>query len=162
VVVNHVVLFWTSGFESWCVILSHWLWIMVCCSEPVVANHDVLFWASGCETWCAILIPVVVNRDVLWRAKWLWIMMWYAKPSGWESRCAMPNQWFWIVFVMMSQSLLIMVYYAEPVDVNHGVLSWASCCESWFIMLSQWLWIMVSYAERVVVNHGVQFWTSGC
>jgi hypothetical protein len=29
VVVNHGVLCWTSGCESWCVMLSQWLWIMV-------------------------------------------------------------------------------------------------------------------------------------
>ena len=42
-----------------------------------------------------------------------------------------------------------MVSYAEPMDVNHGVLCW-------------WLGIMVCYAEAVVVNHGVLSLTSGC
>ena len=55
-----------------------------------------------------------------------------------------------------------MVIYAEPVVVNHGVLFWASGCESYCVILSQWLWIMVIYAEPVVVNHGVLFWASGC
>jgi hypothetical protein len=63
----------------------------------------------------------------------------------------MANQWLWI-----------MVCYAEPVVVNHGVLCWASDCESWCAMLNQWLCIMVCYAEPVVVNHGVLFWASGC
>jgi hypothetical protein len=48
-----------------------------------------------------------------------------------------------------------MVCYSEPVVVNHGVLCWASGCESWCAMLNQWLCIMVCYAEPVVVNHGV-------
>jgi hypothetical protein len=52
---NNGVVFWASGCESWCVILSQWLWIMVCYAEPVVVNHGVLDWASGCESWCAML-----------------------------------------------------------------------------------------------------------
>jgi hypothetical protein len=55
----------------------------------------------------------------------------------------------------------IMVFYSEPVVVNHGVLFWASGCESCCVILSQWLWIMVCYAELVVVNHGVLCWASG-
>ena len=47
-VVNDCELCWTSGCESWCVILSQWLWIMVSYAEPVVANHVVLCCASGC------------------------------------------------------------------------------------------------------------------
>ena len=52
---KYVLLFWASGFESWWVMLSQWLWIMVCYSEPVVVNHGVLCWASGCESWWAII-----------------------------------------------------------------------------------------------------------
>jgi hypothetical protein len=40
--------------------------------------------------------------------------------SGSESWCAMLNKWLWI-----------MVCYYEPVIVNHGVICWASSCESW-------------------------------
>jgi hypothetical protein len=32
---------WASGYESWCVMLSQWLWIMVCDVEPVVVNQGV-------------------------------------------------------------------------------------------------------------------------
>jgi hypothetical protein len=60
------------------------------------------------------------------------------------------------------QWLRIMVCYAEPVVVSHGVLSWASGCESCCVMLSQWLWIMVYYSEPLVVIHGVLCWASGC
>jgi hypothetical protein len=59
--VNHCVLCWASGCESWCANLSHWLCIMLCYAEPVVVNHYVLFWTSGCESWCIIL------------SQWLWI-----------------------------------------------------------------------------------------
>ena len=93
--------------------------------------------------------------------------------SGCETVCAMLSQWLWI-----------MLYYADPVDGNHGVnavpvgvnhvvLFWASRsesrsaryankCESWWTLLSQWLWIMVCYAEPVVVNHCELCWAGGC
>jgi len=32
-------LYWASYCESWCVMLSQWLWIMVCYSVQVVVNH---------------------------------------------------------------------------------------------------------------------------
>jgi hypothetical protein len=78
--VNHYALFRTSGCESWCIILSQWLCIMVRYAEPVVVNHGVLFWASGCESWCVIL------------SQWLWIMVWYAKDSGCDSWCIMVSK----------------------------------------------------------------------
>jgi hypothetical protein len=56
--------------------------------------------------------------------------------------------------VCWTQWLGIMVFYAEPVIVNHVLLCWASVCESLLFMLSQWLWIMVYDAEPEVVNHG--------
>ena len=164
---NHGVLCWSSGCESWCVKLRQWFWIVVCYSEQVVVKHGELccekwLWImmrypyaepSGWESWRALLRSVVVNCDVLCLEKWLWIMMWYryAEPSGWESWCFMPNQWLWII-----------VIYAEPVVVNHSVLWWVSGCESWIVMLCQRLWIMVCYAEPVVVNHGGLCWASGC
>ena len=46
--VNHGVLYGASGCESWCVILSHWLLVMMCIAEPVAVNHGVLYLASGC------------------------------------------------------------------------------------------------------------------
>ena len=50
VVANHGVLCSVSDCESWCVMLSQWLCILMCYAEPVVVNHGVLFWASGCES----------------------------------------------------------------------------------------------------------------
>jgi hypothetical protein len=56
VVVNHVVLCWVGGCESWCFfMLSQWLWIMVCYDEPVVVNCVELCWTTGCEPWFAML-----------------------------------------------------------------------------------------------------------
>ena len=42
-VVNHGVLHLASGCESWRVILSQWLLIIVFIVEQVVVNHVVLF-----------------------------------------------------------------------------------------------------------------------
>jgi hypothetical protein len=67
-VVNHGVLWWVSGCESWFVMLCQRFWIMVSYAEPGVLNHGELCWASGCESWFIILI------------QWLWIMVSYAEP----------------------------------------------------------------------------------
>jgi hypothetical protein len=48
-VVDHGELCLVSGTESWCVILSQWLLIMVSYDEPVVVNHGLLCFAKGCE-----------------------------------------------------------------------------------------------------------------
>jgi hypothetical protein len=144
VVVNHGVLFWASGCESWCVILSLWFWIMVSYDGSVVVNHGVLFWASGCESWCVIL------------SKWLWIIVCYAKPCGCEWWCIMLSKMVVNHDVLSwAQWLGIMMCYAEPMVRNHGLLCCVSGCESWFVLLSQWLWIMVYHAEPVVVNHAL-------
>ena len=57
VVVNHGVLFWASGCESLCVMLS-----------SVVGNHGVLCQTSGCESWFVML------------GQLLGIMDYYAEP----------------------------------------------------------------------------------
>ena len=82
VVVNYGVLCWTSGCESWCVMLSQWLWIIVCYTDPLVMYRGVLWWASGCESWCVIL-----NQG-------FWIIVCYAESLVvnhgmlcWVSRC---------------------------------------------------------------------------
>jgi hypothetical protein len=56
----------------------------------------------------------------------------------------------------------VMLCYAEPLDVNHGVLYWASGYESLWVMLSQRLRIMVYHTEPVVVNHCQLCWASDC
>ena len=48
VVVNHGVLYGSNGCESWSVILSQWLFIMVCIAEQVIVNHDEFYCSSGC------------------------------------------------------------------------------------------------------------------
>ena len=48
VVVNHGVLSRASGCESWCVLLSKLLLIMVCIAEQVIVNHGESCCASGC------------------------------------------------------------------------------------------------------------------
>jgi hypothetical protein len=150
-----------GGYESWCVMLSQWLLIMVCYDEPVVVNRVELCWASGCES-CVML------------SQWLWIMLCYSEPVGvihgalcWPIEC---ESWCAIQI---------------RVVVNHCVLCWAVwlwimcytelggcewCCailSQWVWIIVWWLWIMLCYTEpgdcesccimlsRVVVNHGV-------
>ena len=78
VVMYHGVLFWASGCESRCAMLSKGLWIMVsyevpvvmnrgvllcimvCYAAPVIVNHGVLFWASDCESCVIVSQPVIV------------------------------------------------------------------------------------------------------
>ena len=128
VVVNNVVLYWASGNESWCVILSQWLWIILFC------------WASGCESWCVIL------------SQWLWIMVSYDEPVFVNH----GDLWWASGYVSWVCSTELMV-------VHHGVVCWASDCESRSVILSQWLWIMLFYTEPVVVNHSVLCWAAiGC
>jgi hypothetical protein len=67
---------WFSGRESWRVMLSQWLRIMLCYYKPVVVNNGESCCASGFES-CAMLsqwlwnmvnhfLPVGVNHVVLW------------------------------------------------------------------------------------------------
>jgi hypothetical protein len=125
--------------ESWCAILSQWLWIRVRYAEPLVVNHGKLWSVSGCVSWCVIQESVVLIDVVLCWA------------SGWKSRCGMVSQWLWVI-----------VNYDELVVVSHSLLWWASCCESWWVMVSYWLCIMVCYTEPVVMNHGVLCLACGC
>jgi hypothetical protein len=55
-----------------------------------------------------------------------------------------------------------MVFYDEPVVVNHGLLYCAIGCELWRVILSQWLSIMVCYTEPVDVNHCEFYCASSC
>ena len=133
-------------------------------------NHGVLLWARSCESWIAMLCQILWIMMCILR-QWLWIIVSYAKPIGCASWCAMLIK---LVVnhdaLCWAQWLGIMVCYAEPVVVNHGLLCSAKCCESWCVILSQWLWIMVSYGKptgyeswcamlsKVVVNHDALCW----
>jgi hypothetical protein len=152
----------------WCVILSKWLWIMVCYFEPLVVNHGVFCWTSGWESLWIMM------------SQWLWIMVCYDKTvvvnlihNHWLSIAHNDSQpqsqhntpWFTTTGKYHNSLWFTTIVYAEPVAVHLGVLCWASGCESWCVilgsgcvtwcvMLSQWLWIMVIYTEPVV--HGSQ------
>ena len=99
-VVNYDVQWWTSACDSWCVMLSQWLWIMVCYAEPVLWIPLCYTEPNSCESCCVILSrlcfsygvscraigyewyePMVVNYDVLW-----W-------TSDCESWCVMLSKW---------------------------------------------------------------------
>jgi hypothetical protein len=160
---------WTSGCESWWVLLSQWMWVIVCNAVTAVVNHGVLCWGSGCESMWALL------------GQWVWVMVCNDEPVGvnyvcstihtminshWYSKThldskSLPQQytsWLTTTGSVVNYAVLclsIMVSYIEPVTVNHGLLCYASGCESWWVMLCQRLWIMACYSEPVVVNHDV-------
>jgi hypothetical protein len=115
---NHVMQYWASGFESWCVILSQWLWIICVLCWTSDCESCLFYWAIGCESWYAML------------SQWLRISVCYSEPvfvkhcvlcwaSGSAILCAMLSQWLWIELC-----------YAEPVTVNYVVLFCASRCDS--------------------------------
>jgi hypothetical protein len=129
-VVNHGVIWWASGCEPLCAMLSQW----------VVLNHDVLCWASGCESFCAMtswFTTTGTEELTMIHNHWLSISHDDSNPlaqynttlckpvSGFESWCAMLSQWWWI-----------MVCNAVPVVVSHGVVYWTSRFKSWYVMLS--------------------------
>jgi hypothetical protein len=124
VVVNYVVLFWASGCESWCAMVSQWLWTMVCNTEPVVMNNVVSFWTSICESWR--VMP----------SQWLWIIVGYAEPagvnhgvlfraSGCESCCVILSQWLWNImcyadlFVGNSSASMTMIHNQLLLSIAH-------------------------------------------
>ena len=187
VVVNHGVLYGSSGSASWCVILSQWLFMMMCIAEkwlwimvsftvPVVVNHCVLCWVSGFELCCAMLgnnsgLYCASGCELVMLCQLLWVMVSYIVPRVSIMVCnAEPvvvnhGVLCWTsgcesCCVMLWQWLWIMVRYNEPVGVNHGVLLWGSGCESWWVMMSQWFWIVVCYAEPMILNHVVLLWAS--
>jgi hypothetical protein len=71
---------------------------------------------------------------------------------------------------MLSKWLRVMVSYAEPVVVSHGVLCWAIGCESCCVILSLLRFsygvpcraIRYEWYEPMIVNYDVLWWTSGC
>jgi hypothetical protein len=85
--------------------LSQWLLIMVCNSEPMVVNHGLLCPNKGCEYMASYTKPVVVNHGMLCGA------------IGCESWCVLLSQW-----------LLIMEYIAEQVTLNLGEFYCTSDC----------------------------------
>ena len=171
--VNHVELYWASGCESRCAMLSQWLWIIVNYVEPVVVKHCELCWASGCESYCVMLSRVYGYHDVL-----CWV-------NGCVSLCVIVS---WVCgnhgvlcWASGCESLCVIVSWVWG---NHGMICWASrwesrcehCasrCESWWAMLNQWLgitlrmvckwvWITMCYYVPIGVTHGELCWGSGC
>jgi hypothetical protein len=140
------VLHWANCCKSQCAMLSQLLWIKECYSESVVVNHVVLFWTSGCELCCspwfittgsAYLIMVhnqwhrithhdsetLAQNSPTWftttgsaviLSQWLLfgVLSW---AIGCDSWWAMLSQWLWII-----------VFFSEPVVVNHGEICLAT------------------------------------
>jgi hypothetical protein len=137
VVMHYCDLCWTSGSKSWCVMLRKWLWIMLC--NAVIQNH----WYSithheshplaqhsspWLTTTCSALHTMIHKSIVQDYTPWFTITC-----SGLHTM--IYNHWFSITHdnshpmaqynipccTMLSQWLWIIVCYAEPVVLNHGV-----------------------------------------
>jgi hypothetical protein len=108
--------------------LSQWLLIMVCNSEPMgITHHDS-------QPLAQYSIP------------------WFT-TTGSALHTMIHNHWISITHhasqTLVNHGVLCWVSGCElwcAMLVNHGELYWASGCESWFAMLCQWLWVMVSYS----------------
>jgi hypothetical protein len=161
-----------SGCESWCVMLSQLLWIMVCYAKPVVVNHVCYAEPNSCESCCEPLAQhytpwLTITGSALHTMihnhcspnthhdsqPWSSITQHNSQPLG----HIIHNLWLRMTIAMLCQRLWIMACYSEPVVVNHGALFWASgcesCvilssgCESWWAMLSQWTWFTTTSSE---------------
>jgi hypothetical protein len=128
VVVNNGELYWANVCESWWVMMSRWMRIMISIArhglQPLDQHNTPWYRITGSSYLTMIHIP------------WLSISHQDSHPEHnvlcWARCC----EYWW---AMLSQWLWIMVSYAEPVILNHFVLCWASGCASWSFMLSIWL-----------------------
>jgi hypothetical protein len=158
VVVNHGVLCGASGCESWCAIIAHHdsqplsqhytLWLTPTGSAKLTMTHNHLLSTTHDDSQS-------ITQDY---TPWFTITC-----SGFHTM--IYNHWFSITHdnshplawcVMLSQRLWIMVWYDEPVAVNHGLSCCAKGCESWWIMLSQWLWIRFTTTGLSIAYHDSQ------
>jgi hypothetical protein len=162
--------------------LSQWLGIILCYSEPVVVNDGELCWASGCESWCVILSQwicimvcnaarVVVNHGfTIIHNHWLSISHHDSQPLAQHN-----NPWFTTTRAALHTMMHIhwlRITHHERLWIMRVILSqwlWLMVCHTepvvvnhGLIYWSEWLWVMVCNAETVVVNQGVLFWASGC
>jgi hypothetical protein len=153
--VTHGELCWDSGCESQCVILRHWLWIIVSYAESVVVNDGVLCWASGCEALWTMLRSVCMNHGV---NAVLVDMNHGSEPLAeltlHDSRPLVQHNtpWFTNHWIRISH------HDSQPL-VQHTspwFISTSTAFTPWFIHTERSIVhkIMVCYAVPVVVNHG--------
>jgi hypothetical protein len=144
VVVNHGEICWATGYESLCFMLSRVCW-----------NHSVLCWASDCDSWCVMYNMnhnnrlSIANHDsqtagsaylTMIQIHLLRIPQHDSQPQDEKNHGLLCSACYCdSCCTMLSQRMRITMCYAEPLAVNHGVLFWASGCESWWDMLSHWL-----------------------
>jgi hypothetical protein len=173
--VNHGVLFWASGCPQhnspWftttvsayhIIIHNHWLSITQHDSQPL-AQHDnpwsqplphhstPWFTTSGSELHTMIdnhwLSTTNHDSQTLIRHDTPWFPTTGVSIAHHDSQLLCSNNTSRFITTELTIGLWITVSYDEPMVVNHGVLCWASGCESWCVILSQWLWIMLCYSE---------------
>jgi hypothetical protein len=132
VIVNHGVLFWVSGCESWCAMLSQWLWIMVSItshnSQPLTQHYTPWFTTFG-RAWQSMIhnhwLRITHNESQpLAQLNTTWLS---TTGSAYGLLYCAKGCELWRV--TLSQWLSVMVCYTEPVDVTHGEIYCASSCE---------------------------------
>jgi hypothetical protein len=136
VVVNYGAFCWTSGLESWCVMLSQWLWIMVCYTEPVVVNLHTMthnHWLSITQHDSQPLAQhytpsITITCSALHTMS----------QDHWSSKMHHNSQ---PLTHIIHNQLLGMTYH----NSNQLVMN----------DMRQWLWIMVHFAGPVVLSDGV-------
>jgi hypothetical protein len=127
----HNVLLCASKCDSWWVMLSQWLWITVCYSQPLVVNHWVIL------------------------SQWLWIIVSYAESVVvnhgvfcWASGCE-------VLWAMLSSVCMNHGVNAVPVDMNHGEVCWTS------VIHNHWLSITHHESHLLAHNSTPWFTTTG-
>ena len=123
-VVIHCELCWTSGCESWWVMLNQWLRIMEWDTEPVVVKHCVLCCASGSETLCAMLcqcvgimvcyaVQVVLNH-MCYAGQSKLFALFINEPNEWVSDCCLTPSQQCVTYIMRRTSYFLMNWWRGP------------------------------------------------
>jgi hypothetical protein len=177
---------WTSGLESWCVMLSKWLWLMVCNAEQVVVSHGELCWAHMIHNhWVSIThhdSQPLAQHYTPWLTATRISIAQHDSPSHaqhntpWFTPLAQhTNSCESCCFILCRLCLSYGVScravgyeWYESVVVNYGAFCWTSGLESWCVMLSQWLWFMVHwlnithYDSQPLAQHNSTWLTTTC
>jgi hypothetical protein len=148
--------------ESWCVMLSQWLWIMVCYTDPVVVNHVCYTEANSCESCCFILSRLCLSYGVSCRAvgyEWYYNTPWFT-TTGSTLHTMTHNYWLSITH---HDSQPLAQHYTPSITTTCSALHtiepivfelwcvmpsswlwmiWVSGCELWCILLDQWSWVL--------------------
>jgi hypothetical protein len=137
VVVNYGAICWTNGLESWCVMLSQWLWIMVCILTQ----------------WLWIMCAILNYTH------WLSITHHDSQPLAQHYTPSITITCSALHTITQNHWSSKMHHNSQPLShIIHNQLVWVMVCHAEKLVMndmSQWLWIMVHFAGPVVLRHGV-------